>query len=105
MALEDKIEALTKAIEANTAALKAGGGSSSGSSASTSTAAASAPASKHTRPEMQAALNEVKEKKGADAAKAIIKDKGGVAKMAEIPDAKIDDVFDAAKKALADDDM
>jgi hypothetical protein len=63
-----------------------------------------APKSERSREEMVAALNEVKEAKGADAAKGIIRDTGGVAKMAEIPDNKIDAVYEAAKKAMEADE-
>jgi hypothetical protein len=54
--------------------------------------------------EMQAALGKVKEEQGAAAAKAIISDVAGVAKMAEIPADKVKAVFEAATKALAGDD-
>ena len=55
---------------------------------------------------MAAALGEVKEKFGAPAAKAIIKETGGKDKMAEITDPKaIDAVYDAAKAKLEDDGM
>lgn len=98
MSLEEKIAALTAAVEANTAALKAGGGAKAGTGSSS-------PASKHTRAEMQAAMNELKEKKGAPEAKALIKEVGGVDKLADIPDDKIDACFDAAKKKLAAEDI
>ena len=58
--------------------------------------------SEHTREEMQAALGELKEATDAATAKAVISKHGGVAKMAEIPDDKIDAVYEAAKKALED---
>ena len=55
---------------------------------------------------MAAALGEVKEKFGAPAAKAIIKETGGKDKMAEITDPKtIDAVYDAAKAKLEDEGM
>jgi hypothetical protein len=50
---------------------------------------------------VNAILGEVKEKKGTPAAKALIKDVGGVDKMADIPEDKFDAVFDAATKQLA----
>lgn len=62
------------------------------------------PASVHTREEMQAALSKLKEDQGAPAAKAIIKDVGGVDKMADIGEDKIDAVYDAATAALEGDD-
>lgn len=108
MSLEDKIEALTKAVEANTAALLAGGGAAP--------AAASAPAAgkggkggkttekadtpKVSRDEMVKALNEVKESKGVAEAKRLIKEVGGADKMADIPDGKIEVVYKAAKELL-----
>lgn len=57
--------------------------------------------------EMQAAVNEVKEKFGTAEAKAIIEGAGGVKKMAEIPESKYKAVFDAAKAKLegGDDDQ
>jgi hypothetical protein len=63
-------------------------------------AAETKPANKYTRDQMQAKLNELKEKKGAPAAKGVITETGGVAKMAEIPESKIDEVYAAADKAL-----
>lgn len=129
MSLETEIQTLTTAVEALTAAIKAGGVAAP---AGTTTAAADAPApekktrkakeepevtktkeepkSKYTRDDMIAALNEVKEKKGVAEAKELIKSKGGVDKMADVPEAKIDAVYEAAKAALGaadegDDDM
>lgn len=102
MSLEDSIAKLTAAVEANTAALKAGGGkSSSGSSGKTDDKPA---AGKHTKDEMIAAINEVNEKCGTPDAKKIIADATGSAsgKMKDITDpAKIDEAYLAAKKALA----
>lgn len=100
MSLEDKIEALTKAVEANTAALKAAGGSSGGAASSSSAGSTKAAASTTTQAAMQALLNKVKTEKDADTAKKIIKDAGGVTKMAEIPEDKYDAVAAACKKAL-----
>lgn len=57
---------------------------------------------KHTRDEMDAALSEIVEAKGKDAAVKIINTAGGVAKRAEIPDDKIDAVYDACRAALSD---
>jgi hypothetical protein len=54
----------------------------------------------HTREEMQAALVELREKVDAASAKAVISDAGGVAKMADIPDDKIDAVYEAAKAKI-----
>jgi hypothetical protein len=90
MSLEEALKANTEALQANTAALKAGGGGkASGGGAS---------AGKYTKDQMSAALNDVKEKHGTPAAKAIIKSVGGVDKIAEITDpAVIDKVYAAAK--------
>lgn len=57
---------------------------------------------KHTRDEMNAALVKVKDDLGKEYAAAIIKEVGGVAKMADIPDDKIDAVFDAAEAKHAE---
>lgn len=59
---------------------------------------------KHTRDEMEAALNALKDKKGIEAAKGVIKSAGGVDKKAEIPDDKVDAVFDAATAAAAEEE-
>lgn len=101
MSLEEALKANTAALEANTAALK---GAAAGKPAAASTdkpKADSKPKSEHTRAEMQTALNEVKEKFSPADAKAIISETGGVVKLADIPDAKIDAVYEAAKKKLA----
>jgi hypothetical protein len=110
MSLEQKIEELTAAVTALTAAMKAGGAAPASAKATKAEkpAAAEKPAgyeAKHSREEMQAALGEVKEKCGTPAAKAIIKDVGGVDKMAEITDPKvIDKVYEAAKAKLEEAD-
>ena len=113
MSIEEALSKLTAAVEANTAALLGAGGKAAAPAASTEKAAsASKPAkaaayeAKHSHEEMAAALGEVKEKFGAPAAKAIIKETGGKDKMAEITDPKtIDAVYDAAKAKLEDDGM
>lgn len=106
MSLEQAIEKLTAAVEANTAALKAGGGKSGSGKSETTSSSDSGYKAKHDKAAMQAALNEVKEKLGTPAAKALIKDVGGADKMADITDPKkIDEVYEAAKKKLEDGDM
>lgn len=111
MSIEKALADLTVALIANTAALTASAGSAKSTrapaapaapAATSAPAAPAAAASTKTRAEMTAALGEVKEKKGTEAAKAIIKDVGGSAKMADIPDAKIDAVYNAAKAAVTD---
>ena len=57
---------------------------------------------KHTRDEVNAALVKLKDDCGGDVAKAIIKDVGGVNKMADIPDDKLDAVFKAAEDKHAE---
>ena len=112
MSLEESILKLVAAIEANTAALGVVPAPSKAAAPSTEKAAsASKPAkaayeAKHSHEEMAAALGEEKEKFGAPAAKAIIKETGGKDKMAEITDPKtIDAVYDAAKAKLEDEGM
>lgn len=113
MSLEQKIEALTAAIEANTAALLAGGTSAPAATTTTTTKttkAEKAPkadeyVAKHTETEARAAIEKVKVDKGVPAAKAIIKavgfDKLGDIKKAE----DFDKLYDKAQEALAEDDM
>lgn len=113
MSIEEALSKLTAAVEANTAArLGAGGKAAASTTAPEKAASASKPAkaaayeAKHSHEEMAAALGEVKEKFGAPAAKAIIKETGGKDKMAEITDPKaIDAVYDAAKAKLEDEGM
>lgn len=104
MSLEQKIEELTAAVTALTAAMKGGAAPAAAKAEKASDVKAEKAAgyeAKYSREEMQAALGEVKEKCGTPAAKAIIKDVGGVDKMAEITDPKvIDKVYDAAKAKL-----
>jgi len=98
--------------EADAAAWLAGSGKTSTASAPapaatkpTATKPAAAPAKPaYDREAMVAVMNDLAEKKGKDAAKAIISGVGGVKKMAEIPDEKIGDVFEAAKAKLEEDE-
>ena len=119
MSLEESILKLVAALEANTAAIGLAPAPSAGKPAATPAATDKAAAStsskpakpaayeaKHSHEEMAAALGEVKERFGAPAAKAIISEVGGKAKMAEITDPKaIDAVYDAAKAKLEDEGM
>lgn len=107
MSIEAEIKALREAIEANTAAVKAAGGTAATSSKGTaSKPAKETPAGpKNTREAMAALLKQVKAKFDEDTAKGIIADVGGVPKMAEIPDDKIDAVFDAATAKLEEESM
>ncbi len=116
MSLEVKIETLTAAVEALTAAIAKGGVAASTAPAASETpekktrntakkeekTEAPTAKSKHSRDDVIAALNEVKEKKGVADAKAVIKTAAGVDKMADIPEEKLDAVYDAAKEALED---
>lgn len=108
----------TFATEAEAAAWLSGSGAKAASPAPTvEKSAAPAPAAKpaakaapkkaaseHTKEEMVAALTELKDAKGKDVAKAVISEHGGVEKMADIPDDKIDAVYAAAKAAMEDGD-
>jgi hypothetical protein len=106
MSLEQAIQALTAAVEANTAALKGAGASKPAAAPAPAPAAKPAAAEyapKHSKEEMTAALNEVKERFGTPVAKSIVTDVGKAAKMAEITDPKlIDACYDAAKAKLAE---
>ncbi|MET0407062.1 MAG: hypothetical protein ABW006_01705 [Hyphomicrobium sp.] len=62
-----------------------------------------APASKHTRDDVMALAQQVAGEKTGGVAKGIIADVGGAAKLAEVPDSKLDALFDALTKALAPD--
>jgi len=102
MSLEQAIAANTAAIEALTAVMSKGGGATT---TTTSTKATkdkpAAYEAKHSLEEMQAAMNDVKEKCGKDKAIEIRNNVGKVAKLADVKDAKvIDDLYEAAKAAL-----
>lgn len=64
--------------------------------------AAAAAKPTHTRDEVNAALIKLKDDCGKEIAASVIKDVGGVVKMADIPEAKFDEVFAAAEKEHAD---
>lgn len=112
MSLEQAIAALTAAVEANTAAILKGGSAPAAAPAPAPAAKAKAEPkgyeAKHTADEMKAVLTQVKETLGTPIAKAIIKDVGGVDKLAEITDPKvIDACYEAGKAKLkeAEDNM
>ncbi len=102
MSLEQAIAANTAAIEALTAVMSKSGGAAT--TTTTSTKGKDKPAAyeaKHSLEEMQAAMNDVKEKCGKDKAIEIRNNVGKVAKLADVKDAKvIDDLYEAAKAAL-----
>lgn len=102
MSLEQAIAANTAAIEALTAVMSKSGGAAT--TTTTSTKGKDKPAAyeaKHSLEEMQAAMNDVREKCGKDKAIEIRNNVGKVAKLADVKDAKvIDDLYEAAKAAL-----
>lgn len=108
--IENHINELKAAIEANTAAIKALLASSAGAEKPkaekpTKTEAAKP---KHTREELDTVLATFKDKFGVEKVKGLIKEVGGVEKKADIPDSKLDAVVIAAKdkiKAAEDDDV
>lgn len=108
MSLEQALAENTAALQALTAALSKGGTAATGSAdtkadkpkADKPTKAAYE--AKHTKEEMQAAMQEVKEKCGMEAAKKIRAEVAKVDKLAEVTDPKvIDAVYEAAKAAVA----
>lgn len=101
MSLEQAIAANTAAIEALTAVMSKGGAAAATTSTKATKDKPAAYEAKHTLEEMQAAMNDVKEKCGKDKAIEIRNNVGKVAKLADVKDAKvIDDLYEAAKAAL-----
>ena len=105
MSLEQKIEALTAAVEALTAKMSGAAAAPAPAPAAEKPKAEKPKAAeytpKHTKDEMTAALNEVREKFGTPVAKSIVTETGKAAKMAEITDPKlIDACYEAAKAKL-----
>jgi len=101
MSLEQAIAANTAAIEALTAVMSKGGAAATTTSTKATKDKPAAYEAKHTLEEMQAAMNDVKEKCGKDKAIEIRNNVGKVAKLADVKDAKvIDDLYEAAKAAL-----
>lgn len=111
MSIETKIDELIAALNANTAALKgAGTGETKAAAAETkaekTTKSKSEKAEKaekakstHTKAEMHAAVNEVKEQFGTKVAKELIASVG-FEKLAEVTDDKVDELYLAAKAKL-----
>jgi len=96
-----ELAAASALLAGGTAAVSTGGANKVSGATSTKTAAAAAkPKNEHTRDEMQAAVTELKEATDSATAKGVIKNVGGVDKMADIPEDKIDAVYDAAKAAI-----
>lgn len=113
MSIETLLQNLIDAVNANTAAIKAAGtGAAATAEAPTATAekqtrtrakkdeAAKPAGPKHTKAEMQAALNEVREAMGTAKAKELIKN-AGFDKLADVTEDKFDELYDAAKALLA----
>jgi hypothetical protein len=107
--LEQKIEKLTEAVVALTAAIEKGGlgGGAATSTTKASTAKASttkASKPKHTADKVKAKILEVKEKHGMDRAKEIISEAGGddLANLLSQPD-KFDNAYALAEAALEED--
>lgn len=113
MSLEQAIEKLTAAVEANTAALAGGAKANTGAAATTKPGATAKPgaaakatpkAPTHTREELSTVLQSLAEKLGKEIPRDIIKEVGGVDKSKEIPDAKLDAVYEALAAKLAEED-
>ena len=120
--LEQKIEALTTAVEALTAILTSQGGAAATTAApaatvkteekapaaadkpkrtTTTKATAVADKPKHTKAEVQAAVNEVKENFDVATAKALIKE-AGFDKLGDVTEDKFDELYEAAKAKMAE---
>lgn len=102
--LLDALIAHTAALTAHTAALTGGTSGAAASTAKTeSKPAAGAKTTPKTtvkkgatREQATSALTTLKEAFGADEAKALVKDIGGAAKLADVPDENLDALFKAA---------
>ena len=118
--LEQKIEALTTAVEALTAILTSQGGAAAAAPAAataaktedkapaaadkpkrTTTKAAAADKPKRTKAEVQAAVNEVKENFDVATAKGLIK-AAGFDKLGDVTEDKFDELYEAAKAKMAE---
>ena len=117
--LEQKIEALTTAVEALTAILTSQGGAAAAAPAAATAAktedkapaaadkpkrttkAAAADKPKRTKAEVQAAVNEVKENFDVATAKALIKE-AGFDKLGDVTEDKFDELYEAAKAKMAE---
>ena len=113
--LEQKIEALTTAVEALTAILTSQGGAAAAAPAAATAAKtedkapAAADKPKRTttkaaaadKPEVQAAVNEVKENFDVATAKALIK-AAGFDKLGDVTEDKFDELYEAAKAKMAE---
>ncbi len=114
MSIEKALADLQAAVEANTAALAALAGKAAAAPAAEETKKPVRPAKEKPadppaaptidRSKVNAALEEVKEKHGVEAAKNIISKVGGAAKRADIADDKLQAVYDACKEKAEDGD-
>lgn len=120
--IENLIRALIASLDANTAAHggtvpadSTGAGEATAAATTTTTAGKAKPAAAAgkakpaapkgpAREEVVALLTRLKDEQGAAAAKALVTSPGGAVKMADIPDANLKAVFDAATAALAGED-
>lgn len=102
--LEQLITALTAAVEANTAALLGGAApapAKSGTAAKSGTTSkpAAAKGPKHSVDQVHALVTKIGSEFGKDAARKVLKDSAGLARLAEVTDANADKVFAAATAA------
>jgi hypothetical protein len=105
MSIENALQALTVAVEANTAALKGGApAAATGDKPTTKARGKAGVKPSHSRSELVAVMSELREAQGASVAKAMIKEVGGSDKLADVPDANVDALFEAGKKALGNED-
>lgn len=110
MSIENTLERLALAAEGILAALNGGAAAASKPAAAPAAgakaaapAAASKPAAKapkHTREELSALAGEYKEKTSKEDAKALIKKLGKVDLLKELPEGKIDEVYDGITAAI-----
>lgn len=110
MSLEDAILKLVAATEANTAAILAGGSAAAAPAAAPAAEKAAGKGKKETpaekaapkitRDEVNAALEQVREKHGIEEAKKIISEQGKAPKRADIAEANFQAVYDACKAKM-----
>lgn len=109
MSIEEAMQALTSALNANTSALKGAPATPATPAGNDRPAARGRPRAdgkaaakpSHSRSELVAILSDYREKHGVPAAKKLIKDVGGADKLVDVPDANVDALFNAADEALA----
>lgn len=104
MSIEKALADLTAAVEANTAALKAGGGAAATTKVAKETKETKVAKPTHTREELAAIMGKVKAEKSSDVAKALILSDGKSAKLAEVAEENIDALYAAAEAKLKEED-